>query len=96
MNIHPKHNVYNHGIIQDLEFAIRAINDSTNEFNIAETVKAIAETVPAGSIADVERYYGLGSERQGLLKLKRARIDIETALKNINRAIECVENSQQI
>lgn len=95
MNIHPKNNVYNHSIVQDLNFAISSINEATNEFNIEETVRAIAEVVPAGSIADVERYYGLGSQRQGLLKMKRARCDIENALKALNRAIDYIENCGQ-
>lgn len=93
MNIYPKKNVYNHGIIQDLNFAISSIHDANSEFNIEETVKAISEVVPAGSIVDVERYYGLGSQKQGLLKMKRARNDIENALKTINLAISAIETN---
>lgn len=93
MNIHPKNSVYSHSLIQDLNFAIQSIHEADKEFNIAETVKAIAEVVPAGSIADVERYYGLGSEQQGLSKMFRAKVNIETALRDITRAIERIEQN---
>ena len=92
MNIYPKNNVNNHAIVQDLNFAIESINHATNEFSIEETVRAIAEGLPAGQVADAERFYGLGSKREGLSQMKRARGDIENALKNINRAIECIES----
>jgi hypothetical protein len=91
MNIYPKNNVHNHGIVQDLNFAIQSVNEATTEFSIEETVRAISEAVPAGSMVDVERFYGLGSQRQGLLKMRRARCDIENALKSVNRAIESIE-----
>ena len=95
MNIYPKSNQYNHSILQNLGFALQSINDADKEFSIEETVRAISEVVPAGSIADVERYYGLGSKKQGLLKMKRARCDIENALKELNRAIDSIEASEK-
>lgn len=91
MHIHPKNSVYNHSIIQDLNFASQCLHEADCEFNIAETVKAIAEVVPAGSIVDVERYYGLGSDQQGLSKMLRAKANIENALRDLNRAIERIE-----
>ena len=87
MHIYNHHHSAIHSAVQNLNHAIKHLENADKEFCVAETVASIQET---GAVVpeDYIRVIALPSAKEGRYRLLRAINEMEASIKDIKKSLE--------